>query len=152
MIQPQEKRRRITGKTGMETARASAQASLRASQIMWAKHLEKSTEDKPAGRTVRETVHQGDAQDIYKMRKIHTSHQLSAARNIIFCTACGYWCQLKTEKLRDLCQRIRQSAYYRTQFRRLKKGWHPRKSQWPDGAIGKTPHEVIKITHRVNKQ
>ena len=77
---------------------------------------------------------------------IHVSHSLHRVRDITFCLKCGYWCQLKSEKLREACIGVPPNTNTRSGLNRMKKGLHPRRrDMWPDGESAQRHFDVYKV-------
>ena len=77
---------------------------------------------------------------------IHVTHSPHRVRDITFCLRCGYWCQLKSEKLREPCPGIAPNSNNQSGLNRMKSGRHPRRLvTWPDGSCATTKYEVLKV-------
>ena len=80
------------------------------------------------------------------LKGMHISHFLHRVQDVTFCARCGYWCQLKSEKLREMCPGVTPNNNNQSSLNRMLTGRHPRRlDTWPDGASAKARYEVVRV-------
>ena len=80
---------------------------------------------------------------------VHSSHEVWAFRKVVFCTRCGYYKELKSEKLREPCIGRPPHSNNVAQLSRLHKGLHPKRIEfWSDGFNALVSVPPIKLRGR----
>ena len=79
----------------------------------------------------------------HEAKQIHCTHIVYDVKEILLCSRCGYWRQLKIEHIRLACPGQSQNNSYRTGRNRLMRGQRPRPySDWPGGTTGNSRSAV----------
>ena len=122
------KKRAAANQLRRDQIKCNKEAKLNAADD-WHRHLMKSSSVSRLGEPALAEEYSAKA-----LSDVHESHEVWAVRKVVFCNKCGYYKELKSEKLRVPCPGVPPHSNNAAQLSRQRKGLHPKcVTKWSDG-------------------